>query len=64
MEEIVKDRAVAEEIVEAAKTSMGTEISELDMLNVCNFAKRVVSLDKYRKQLHAYMGDKVTTIFF
>merc|ERR1711879_347511 len=38
---------------------MGTEISELDMMNISNFAKRVISLDEYRRQLHAYLSKKM-----
>jgi len=62
MEEITNDRSIAEEILEAARTSMGTEISELDMMNISNFAKRVVSLDEYRRQLHAYLSKKMGNV--
>merc|ERR1711974_84509 len=62
MEEIVNDRSIAEEILEAARTSMGTEISELDMMNISNFAKRVISLDEYRRQLHAYLSKKMGSV--
>merc|ERR1712000_367816 len=51
-----------EEILEAARTSMGTEISELDMMNVTSFAKRVISLDQYRKQLHGYLNNKMSAV--
>merc|ERR1711862_645195 len=62
MEEIVNDRSIAEEILEAARTSMGTEISELDMMNISNFAKRVISLDEYRRQLHGYLNNKMSAV--
>jgi len=62
MEEIVNDRSVAEEILEAARTSMGTEISDLDMMNISNFAKRLISLDDYRRQLHAYLSKKMGNV--
>lgn len=62
LEEIVNDRSVAEEILEAARTSMGTEISELDLMNISNFAKRVISLDEYRRQLHAYLSKKMDNV--
>merc|ERR1712100_83256 len=62
LEEIVNDRSIAEEILEAARTSMGTEISELDMMNVTSFAKRVISLDRYRKQLHGYLNNKMSAV--
>merc|ERR1711941_263429 len=41
---------------------MGTEISELDMMNISNFAKRVISLDEYRRQLHAYLSKKMGAV--
>merc|ERR1711879_675586 len=41
---------------------MGTEISELDMMNVTSFAKRVISLDQYRKQLHGYLNNKMSAV--
>jgi len=62
LEELVNDRSVAEEVLEAARTSMGTEISELDLMNVSNFAKRVISLDEYRRQLHAYLSKKMGAV--
>jgi len=62
LEELVNDRSIAEEVLEASRTSMGTEISELDMMNVSNFAKRVISLDEYRRQLHAYLAKKMTAV--
>ncbi len=38
------DEAKAKEIVEAAKISMGTDISPVDLINIDQFAARVVSL--------------------
>merc|ERR1712130_982889 len=38
------------------------EISELDLMNVSNFAKRVISLDEYRRQLHAYLSKKMGAV--
>ena len=41
---------------------MGTDISEFDMQNIVSFAKRVVSLDEYRRTLHEYLGKKMTAV--
>lgn len=53
------DEAVATSIIEAAKHSMGQDISATDMENVCSFAERVVNLSKYRKRLHGYLKAKM-----
>eukprot|EP00455_Lapot_gusevi_P046559 TRINITY_DN614_c0_g2_i14.p1 TRINITY_DN614_c0_g2~~TRINITY_DN614_c0_g2_i14.p1 ORF type:complete len:580 (+),score=298.81 TRINITY_DN614_c0_g2_i14:75-1814(+) len=58
--EIVGDDAdKAREVVEAAKSSMGTDVSDIDMINIESFATRVISLQEYRKQLHSYMVAKM-----
>lgn len=53
------DEAVATSIIDAAKLSMGQDISATDMDNVCSFAERVVSLSNYRKRLHGYLKAKM-----
>ncbi|PYI19739.1 protein SIK1 [Aspergillus violaceofuscus CBS 115571] len=56
------DEGVAQSVIDAAKHSMGQEISETDMENVISFAQRVVSLSKYRKSLHAYLVSKMSVV--
>lgn len=56
------DEAVAKSIIDAARHSMGQEISESDMENVISFAQRVVSLAEYRKGLHAYLVSKMSVV--
>ncbi|KAI3644564.1 hypothetical protein MP228_010728 [Amoeboaphelidium protococcarum] len=51
--------ALAERILMAARSSMGTDISELDILNIESFAKRVESLYKYRVELQEYLHSKM-----
>ena len=62
LEEIVGDEDKAREIVDAAKASMGQDISPIDLINIETFAKRVISLAEYRLQLHAYLLDKMHAI--
>ena len=52
----------AREIVDAAKASMGQDISPIDLINIETFAKRVISLAEYRLQLHTYLLDKMHAI--
>jgi len=59
LEEITGDPDKAREIVNAASSSMGTDISELDLVNIHQFADRVIELSKYRTKLHAYLQKKM-----
>ncbi|KAG9244326.1 pre-rRNA processing nucleolar protein-like protein Sik1 [Calycina marina] len=60
---IVNDDAdVAQSIIDAAKVSMGQDISEQDMENVSSFANRVVKLAEYRKSLFQYLVNKMAIV--
>ena len=56
------DEGIAKSIIDAAKTSMGQDISAADMENVTRFAQRVVSLATYRKILHTYLVAKMGVV--
>jgi nucleolar protein 56 len=56
------DEGIAQSVIDAAKHSMGQDISETDMENVVAFAQRVVSLVNYRKSLHAYLNSKMGVV--
>ena len=56
------DEGVAHDIIKAAKVSMGQDISDLDMESVMAFARRVVSLSAYRKQLSGYLISKMGVV--
>lgn len=53
------DAGIAQSIIDAAKVSMGQDISENDMENVTTFASKVVKLAEYRKTLHGYLVAKM-----
>jgi len=60
---IVNDDAeIAQSIIDAARVSMGQDISAIDMENVVDFAKRVVSLSNYRKSLSGYLVAKMSIV--
>lgn len=50
------------QVVEASKTSMGYEISELDLISILDFASRVINLTNYKKSLHSYLIKKMNDI--
>ncbi|GBG58749.1 hypothetical protein CBR_g149 [Chara braunii] len=60
--EIIGDEEKAAEVLEAAKSSMGQDISPIDLINIESFAQRVVALVDYRKKLHAYLISKMSDV--
>merc|ERR1712195_130748 len=62
LEEITGDGVKAQQIVDASQSSMGQEIGELDMINIVNFAGRVVELHQYRADLHEYLKTKMIRV--
>lgn len=53
------DETMARNVLDASRASMGTEIGEMDMLNIENFAERVIHLGEYRKNMHKYLIEKM-----
>lgn len=62
LEEIVMDSAKAQAIIDASKSSMGMDISLVDLLNIEMFAGRVIALADYRKQLAEYLRSKMADV--
>ncbi|KAH9307359.1 hypothetical protein KI387_035270, partial [Taxus chinensis] len=60
--DITGDEDKAKEIIEAAKASMGQDISPIDLINIEQFAQRVIELSEYRKQLHSYLVSKMQDV--
>lgn len=49
-------------VLSAARNSMGSSLSPVDMLNISAFAQRVVSLSQYRKSLVTYLASKMNDV--
>uniref|UniRef100_A0A1B0A7V7 Nucleolar protein 56 n=1 Tax=Glossina pallidipes TaxID=7398 RepID=A0A1B0A7V7_GLOPL len=62
LEEIVMDSSKAKAIIDAAKMSMGMDISIIDLMNIEMFAERVVKLSEYRQKLSTYLHNKMTSV--
>ncbi|KAI3910201.1 hypothetical protein MKW92_006210 [Papaver armeniacum] len=50
------------DLKEAAVISMGTEVSELDLMNIKELCDQVLSLSEYRGQLYDYLKSRMNTI--
>ncbi|KAI7756638.1 hypothetical protein M8C21_021389 [Ambrosia artemisiifolia] len=59
--EILSEEIEAE-LKEAAVVSMGTEVSDLDLVNIKDLCDQVLSLSKYRAQLYDYLKSRMNTI--
>lgn len=53
---------LAQNVLDAARASMGTDISTVDLINILNFASRVIHLYEYRKSLQAYLREKMELV--
>lgn len=56
------DTTRAQNVLDAANGSMGSSLSEIDMLNISAFATRVVSIAEYRKSLTSYLSEKMNLV--
>ncbi|KAG6508576.1 hypothetical protein ZIOFF_033950 [Zingiber officinale] len=59
--EILSEETEAE-LKEAAVISMGTEVSDLDLLNIKELCDQVLALSEYRAQLYDYLKSRMNTI--
>lgn len=62
MEEILMDSTKSQSIQDAARKSVGMEISDIDLINVEHFSKQVVDLVEYRKELTEYLRSKMKSV--
>ena len=62
LEEITMDSGKAQAILDASKSSMGMDISVVDLLNIEMFAGRVIALADYRNQLSEYLKTKMNDV--
>ncbi len=58
LDEITLDPEISKAIIDSALISMGSDISEADLINIKYFSDRVDSLIKYREKLSNYLRDK------
>jgi len=56
------DETRARNVIDASRASMGSDINEIDLINISNFAERVVKLAEYRKSLRRYLIDKMSVV--
>lgn len=62
LSQILEDETIETAVKEAAEVSMGTEISELDIINMRSLAEQVLSMTEYRIQLFDYLKNRMNAI--
>merc|ERR1712083_981942 len=62
LEAILMDSARAQAVIDASKSSMGMDISSVDLLNIDMFASRVIGITEYRKELSTYLRSKMSVV--
>jgi len=62
LEAILMDSGKAQAVIDASKSSMGMDISPVDLLNIDMFASRVIGITEYRKELSAYLRSKMSVV--
>lgn len=60
--DILGDETVEETFKRTAETSMGTEISDTDLLNIQSLCDQVINLSEYRLQLYEYLKNRMAAI--
>lgn len=53
---------VEEKVKEAAEISMGTEISDEDILNIISLCDQIIDMTNYRQQLYDYLKNRMMAI--
>merc|ERR1711972_1288894 len=62
LEAILMDSARAQAVIDASKSSMGMDISPVDLLNIDMSASRVIGITEYRKELSTYLRSKMSVV--
>jgi nucleolar protein 56 len=59
---VTLDEEKAQQIIDAAKISMGMDMNETDQLQVNKWAERVVELIQFRESLSDYLKDRMNAV--
>jgi len=60
--DILSDEGIELVLKKTAETSMGTEISDGDLINIKSLCDQVISLTEYRLQLYEYLKNRMSAI--
>lgn len=62
LEAVLLEEDKAKDVLDAARKSMGSDVSDVDLININMFASRVVQLAEYRASLHSYLISKMGAV--
>jgi len=62
LSDILEDETIEAAVKEAAEVSMGTEVADMDIINIKALAEQVLSMTEYRAQLFEYLKNRMNAI--
>lgn len=62
IQSITLDEEKAQQIIDAAKISMGMDMNETDQIQVLKWSERVVELIEFREKLADYLKDRMNAV--
>lgn len=62
LEEILLDAEKAQDIMDASRSSIGMDVSDIDLANIELFCERVISLYEYRLEMQQYLKNRMASI--
>lgn len=62
LEKITMDSGKAQAILDAARSSMGMDISPVDLIEIELLSDRVISLSEFRNKLSVYLNSKMNNV--
>mmetsp|Transcript_19110 Transcript_19110/g.26491 ORF Transcript_19110/g.26491 Transcript_19110/m.26491 type:complete len:523 (+) Transcript_19110:142-1710(+) len=62
LSDILEDETIEAAVKEAAEISMGTEVADMDIINIKALAEQVLSMTEYRAQLFEYLKNRMNAI--
>ena len=62
LSQILEEESIEAAVKEAAEVSMGTDVTDLDIINIQSLAEQVLSMTEYRIQLFDYLKNRMNAI--
>jgi len=62
LSDIIEDETTEAAVKESAEVSMGTEVADMDIVNIQSLAEQVLSMTEYRSQLYEYLKNRINAI--
>lgn len=62
LQKIIDNEEACNQVISAAKSSMGMDIAEIDLINISSFSSKVINLVQYRRELMEYLQSRMANV--